>query len=78
MSFIVTQAYKRPAKTARLSQSATLCSTGDISAEGSVYKNKAGHNSTRGIVSSVETRNNANTRRVRLQLILFSKDIGAF
>jgi hypothetical protein len=35
-----------------LSQSATLRSTGNVSAEGSVYKNKAGHNSTRGIVSS--------------------------
>ncbi len=28
-------------------------------------------------IDTVETRNNANTR-VRLQLILFSKDIGAF
>jgi hypothetical protein len=27
--------------------------TGNISAEGSVYKNKAGHNSTRGTVSSL-------------------------
>jgi hypothetical protein len=43
VSFIVTQAYKRPAKMARLSQSATLRSTGNISAEGSVYKIKAGH-----------------------------------
>ena len=35
------------------SQSATLHSTGNISAEDSVYKNKVGHNSTRGIVSSL-------------------------
>ncbi len=27
---------------------------------------------------TVETRNNANARKVRLQLILFSEDIGAF
>jgi hypothetical protein len=31
-----------------LSRSATLHSTGNISVEDSVYKNKAGHNSTRG------------------------------
>ncbi len=36
-----------------LSQSATLHSTGNISAEDSVKKNKAGHNSTRGTVSSL-------------------------
>ncbi len=53
VSSIVTRAYKRPAKTTHHSQSATLHSTGNISAEGSVYKNKAGHNSTRGIVSSL-------------------------
>jgi hypothetical protein len=53
VSYIVTRAYKRPAETARLSQSATLRSTGNISAEGSVHKNKAGHNSTRGTVSSL-------------------------
>ncbi len=53
LSYIVTQAYKRPAQTARLSQSATLHSTSNISAEGSVHKNKAGHNSTRGTVSSL-------------------------
>jgi hypothetical protein len=35
------------------SQSATLHSTGNISAEDSVYKNKADHNSTRGTVSSL-------------------------
>jgi hypothetical protein len=52
VSYIVTRAYKRPAKKTRRSQSATLHSTGNISAEGSVNKNKAGHNSTRGIVSS--------------------------
>ncbi len=50
MSYIVTRDYKRPAKMARLSQSVTLRSTGNISAEGSVYKNKASHISTRGIV----------------------------
>jgi hypothetical protein len=53
VSYIVTRTYKRPAKTARLSQLATLHSTGNISAEGSVYKNKAGHNSTRGTLSSL-------------------------
>ncbi len=50
---IVTRAYKRPAKTNRLSQSATLHSTGNISAEVSENKNKAGHNSTHGKVSSL-------------------------
>jgi hypothetical protein len=53
VSYIVTRAYKRFAKTARLSQSVTLRSTCNIFAEGSVYKNKAGHNSTRGTVSSL-------------------------
>ncbi len=38
VSYIVTRAYKRPAKTACLSQSATLHSTGNISAEGSEHK----------------------------------------
>jgi hypothetical protein len=38
---------------ARLSQSVTLLSTGNISVEGSVYKNKASYNSTRGTVSSL-------------------------
>jgi hypothetical protein len=51
VSYIVTRAYKRPAKTTRLFQSATLHSTGNISAEGSVHKNKAGY--TRGTVSSL-------------------------
>ena len=34
-------------------QSTTLHSTGNISAEDSVQKNKVGHNNTRGIVSSL-------------------------
>ncbi len=38
MAYIATQAYKRPAETARLSQSATLHSTGNISAESSEHK----------------------------------------
>jgi hypothetical protein len=37
---IVTRAHKRPVETARHSQSATLHSTGNISVEGIVYKNK--------------------------------------
>jgi hypothetical protein len=53
VSYIVTRAYKGPAETARLSQSITLRSTGNISAEDSVYKNKAGHKSTCGTVSSL-------------------------
>ncbi len=53
VSYMVTGAYKRPAETAHLSPSVTLCSTGNISAEGSVYKNKANQNSTRGEVSSL-------------------------
>ena len=53
MSYIVTRAYKRPAEMACLTQSVTLRSSGNISAEGSVYKNKAGHDSTRGTVSSL-------------------------
>jgi hypothetical protein len=53
VSYIVTQAYKRPAKTTRHSQSATLHSTGNISVEGSENKNKAGHNSIRETVSSL-------------------------
>ena len=39
------------ASLALLSQSTTTRSTGNISAEDSVYKNKVSHNSTRGIVS---------------------------
>ncbi len=53
VSYIVTLAYKRPAKMTRRSQSASLHSTGNISAEGSENKNKAGHSSTRGLVSSI-------------------------
>jgi hypothetical protein len=53
VSYIVTRAYKRPAKTTHLSQSATLHSTGNISAEVRENKNKAGHSSTRGTVSSL-------------------------
>ncbi len=53
VSYIVTRAYKRPAKTTRLSQSAALHSTGNISVEVRENKNKAGHNSTRGKVSSL-------------------------
>ncbi len=53
VSYIVTRAYKRPAEMVPLSQSVTLRSTGNISAEGRVFKNKAGHNSTRGPVSSL-------------------------
>ncbi len=45
-------AYKRPAKTTSLSQSATLHSIGNISLVVSENKNKVGHNSTRGTVSS--------------------------
>ncbi len=39
VSYIVTQAYKRPSKMTRRSQSATLHSTGNISAEVSENKN---------------------------------------
>ncbi len=53
VSYIVTRAYKRHAETACLSESATLHSTGNISAEVSENKNKAGHNSTHGTVSSL-------------------------
>jgi hypothetical protein len=53
VSYIVTRAYKRPAKTTRHSQSASLHSTGNISEEGSENKNKAGHLSTHGIESSL-------------------------
>jgi hypothetical protein len=49
VSYIVTQAYKRPANTTHQSQLATLHSTGKNSAEGSEHKNKAGHNSTGGL-----------------------------
>jgi hypothetical protein len=52
VSYIVTRAYKRPVKTTRLSQFAALHSTGNISVEVRENKNKAGHNSTHGTVSS--------------------------
>ncbi len=45
------RAYKRAQKLVASPQSAALHSTGNISAEDSVHKNKVGHNSTRGIVS---------------------------
>jgi hypothetical protein len=45
------RAYKRVPKLVASPQSTALHSTGNISAEDSVYKNKVGHNSTRGIVS---------------------------
>ncbi len=45
------RAYKRALKLVASPQSTALHHTGNISAEDSVYKNKAGHNSTRGIVS---------------------------
>jgi hypothetical protein len=41
VSYIVTRAYKRHAGTARLSQSATLHSTGNISAEDSVKQEQS-------------------------------------
>jgi len=53
VSYIVTRAYKRCTKMGSLSQSATIHSTGNISAEVSENKNKAGHNSKRGTVSSL-------------------------
>jgi hypothetical protein len=53
VSYIVTRANKRPTKRTRHSQSATLHSRGNISAEGSEHKNKAGYNSTWGTVSSL-------------------------
>jgi hypothetical protein len=53
VSYKVTRAYKRPAKITHRSQSATLHSTGNISAEGSEHKNKADDNSARGTVSSL-------------------------
>ena len=45
--------YKRAPKLVVSPQSTTLYSTGNISAEDSVHKNKVGHNNTRGIVSSL-------------------------
>jgi hypothetical protein len=45
------RAYKTAPELVASPQSTALHSTGDTSAEDSVYKNKVGHNSTRGIVS---------------------------
>ena len=45
------RAYKSAPKLVASPQSTALHSTGNISAEDSVYKNKVSHNSTRGIVS---------------------------
>jgi hypothetical protein len=42
-AYIVTRAYIRPAKTARLSQSATLHSIGNISAVGSEHQEHIKH-----------------------------------
>jgi hypothetical protein len=53
VSYMLTRAYKRPAEMACLSLSVTLRFTGYISAEGSLYKNKADNNSTCGTVSSL-------------------------
>jgi hypothetical protein len=51
----VTRAYKRRAKTTRLSQSASLHSTGNISAEASENKNKAAWNSTLFVIFLAES-----------------------
>ncbi len=45
------RAYKRALKQVASPQSTALHHTGNIAAEDCVYKNKVGHNSTRGIVS---------------------------
>ncbi len=47
------RAYKRVPELAASPQSTALHSTGNTSAEDSVNKNEVGHNSTRGIVSSL-------------------------
>jgi hypothetical protein len=52
-SYIVRQSLRRASKLVANPQSTTLNSTGNISAEDSVHKNKVGHNNTRGIVSSL-------------------------
>ena len=52
-AYIVKQSLLIGAKSGSRSQSTTLHSTGNISAEDSVHKNKVGHNNTRGIVSSL-------------------------
>jgi len=53
MAYIVNRAYKKAPNLVARSQSTTLHSTGNISAEDSVHKNKVSHNNTRGIVSSL-------------------------
>jgi hypothetical protein len=53
MAYIVNRAYKKAPNLVARSQSTTLHSTGNISAEDSVHKNKVGHNNTRGTVSSL-------------------------
>jgi hypothetical protein len=67
--YIVTRANKRPAKTTRHSQSATLHSTGNINAEGNENKNKASHNSRRGTVSFfvIFPAENTATHRLHIQ-----------
>jgi hypothetical protein len=45
------RAYKRAPELVASPQSTALHSTGNTSAEDSVYKNEVGHNTTRGIVS---------------------------
>ena len=51
--YIVKGSLYRGAKSGSCSQPTTLHSTGNISVEDSVHKNKVGHNSTCGIVSSL-------------------------
>jgi hypothetical protein len=53
VAYIVRQSLQIGAKSGSHSLSTTLHSTGSISAEDSVHKNKVGHNSTRGTVSSL-------------------------
>ncbi len=52
MANIVNRAYKWAPNLVARSQSTTLHSTGNISADDSVHKNKVGHNNTRGTISS--------------------------
>jgi hypothetical protein len=51
--YMATQAYTRPAKTTRHSQSATLHSTGNISAEGSEHQEQSWQQQHTGTVSSL-------------------------
>ncbi len=53
MAYIVNRVYKKAPNLVARSQSTTLHSTGNISAEDSVHENKVGHNNTRGTVSSL-------------------------